>query len=99
MNSEHKWRFWYHKIIYFSKLAICLTFEYMLFPLGNGVRGKIRPIFAQCAPPQKKLASYEAKLAYSRRTKIQKFAQCRVPPPQDATRAAPPPCLELPKYI
>ena len=51
MNSEHKWRFWYHKIIYFSKLAICLTFEYMLFPLGNGVRGKIRPIFAQCAPP------------------------------------------------
>ena len=47
MNSEHKWRFWYHKTIYFSKLAICLTFEYMLFPLGNGVRGKIRPIFAQ----------------------------------------------------
>ena len=50
MNSEHKWRFWYHKTIYFSKLAICLTFEYKLFSLGNGVRGKIRPIFAQCAP-------------------------------------------------
>ena len=48
MNSEHKWRFWYHKTIYFSKLAICLTFEYKLFSLGNGVRGKIRPIFAQC---------------------------------------------------
>ena len=39
-------------------------------------------------PPPQKLAAYEAKLAYSRLTKMQKFARCRVRP-QDETRAAP----------